>query len=72
MKVNAGVHFEPAIPFRLVSVQVVEDDVNLPAGVLGNHVVHEIQKLASSTPGIVPGCHLTVATSRAANKVVVP
>ena len=59
MKVNAGVHFEPAITLWLVSVQVVEDDMDLSPDVLGNHVVHEIQELASSTPGRVPGRHLT-------------
>ena len=59
MKVNMRVHVEPPITLGLVSVQVVEDDVNFSPGVLGNHFVHEIEKLAPPTPGVVPGGYLT-------------
>jgi hypothetical protein len=37
---------QPAIVFRLVRAQVVQHDMQLAVGILGDHVVHEGEKLA--------------------------
>jgi hypothetical protein len=42
-----------------VRVEVVENDVNLFGGVLGNNFVHEVQELEPSPAGVVPGGYLT-------------
>ena len=38
------VHLQPSVPLRFVRVEVVENDVNLFAGVLGNNLVHEVEE----------------------------
>jgi len=49
---------EPAVVLRLVSVQVVEDDMDLAIGAVGNDFVHELKELATSPPFEVSGLHL--------------
>ena len=45
LKIHVGMSFEPAVLFGLVSVEIVQDDVEPFAGVCGNQVIHEIQAL---------------------------
>ena len=59
MKVDLRMSLQPAISLWLMGVQVVEDDVNLSTAIFGNHFVHEIKKLAPSTPGVMPSGYLT-------------
>jgi hypothetical protein len=40
------VHPQPSVSLRLVRIQIVEDDVDLRAGIPGNNVIHEIQELS--------------------------
>jgi hypothetical protein len=54
---HLGMSFEPAVLFGLVSVEIVQNDVELFAGVLGNQVIHEIQELTPTTPTIMSGMY---------------
>src|ERR1700694_6325933 len=47
---------KPAIAFRLVRVEIVEDDVNLAAGMVGDDLIHEVEKLSPAAV-IVTGLH---------------
>jgi hypothetical protein len=67
MEMDVGVLLEPALVL-LVGVEVVEDDVQLPAREDGDEPVHEAEELDPAAPFRMR----RVATSRAANKVVVP
>ena len=63
VKVDLWVHLQPPVLLRLVRIKVVENDVNLFTGVLGNNLVHEVEKLTSATAGVVrggylPGCYI--------------
>ena len=46
---------QPAVIFGLVSVQVIQDDVDLAAFVDGRDVVYEVEKLATPSAPIVKG-----------------
>jgi len=59
MKMDLGMASQPAIGFGLVGIEVVQDHMQLAVWMLGYHLVHEVQKLSSSTAGIVAGFHLT-------------
>ena len=59
MKMHVGVPRQPTILFRLVRVEVVQNDVNLTPAVLCNEIIHEIEKLSSSSPRIM--AHLDLA-----------
>ena len=63
---------QPLIAPRLVGGQIVEDDVKLAVGICRHDAVHEVEKLDAPAPPIVAAATLPVATSRAANNVVVP
>ena len=64
--------FEPAIVPGLVGVQVVEDDMDGRIRVCGDDVVHEVEELDAPPALLVAAVTLPVATSKAANSVVVP
>src|ERR1700756_14908 len=49
MKLHVGVGLEPMFVF-LVGVEVVEDDVKLPARKSRGDTVHEVEKLDTATP----------------------
>jgi hypothetical protein len=66
MKVDVWVAGQPAIVFGFVSVEIVEDDVQFAVRIRGHEAVHKMQKF-NPPPVTSP-----VATSRAANNVVVP
>ena len=69
---NAGMPGQPPVMFGLVSVQVVEDHVDFPLGVVGDHLVHEIEKLSTPPPFVMPGLDMTGCDVEAAKSVVVP
>ena len=50
---------QPAITFRFVGIQIVQDHMDLPARIGSNDIVHKIQKLAPAPSGIVSGLHLS-------------
>jgi hypothetical protein len=60
MEVHVGVTSKPTIWLRLMRVEVVQDHVNLTPPVLCDHIVHEIQKLASPAPRIMAHLYLDV------------
>ena len=64
--------FEPAIVPGLVGVQVVEDDMDGRIRVCGDDVVHEVEELERRRRFLCAAVTLPVATSKAANSVVVP
>jgi hypothetical protein len=39
-------------------IQIVKDDVDVFSRILANDVIHKVQELAPSAPGVVPGSHL--------------
>jgi len=47
--------FEPTVALPLGRVQVIQNDVDLFAHVVGYHIVHEIGELPPPAPGIVGG-----------------
>src|SRR5215475_8583863 len=53
MKVHVRVPSQPTILLRLVRVEVVQNDVQLTPAVLGDNIVHEIEKLPSPTARIM-------------------
>ena len=57
VKMHLGMSFEPAVLFGLVSVEIVQDDVEFFVGVLGNQVIHEIQELTPTAPAIMSGMY---------------
>src|SRR3974377_506213 len=57
VKTHLGMSFEPAVLFGLVSVEIVQDDVEFFVGVLGNQVIHEIQELTPTTAPIMSGMY---------------
>jgi len=62
VKVNLAVAGEPAVALGLVSIEIVQDDVDLLLRVLGQEAVHKIQKLHPAAAPIVtalnqPGGH---------------
>ena len=69
---NVGVAPEPAIVPGLVGVEIVEDDVNGRVGVSGDDIIHEVEEFDAPPTRLVRGGDLAVATSKAANKVLVP
>jgi len=50
VEVDVSLPGEPHIALGIASALVVDDDVDVVIGVLGNHVTHEVQELASAAP----------------------
>src|SRR5262245_58735323 len=61
MKMHPGMTSEPAVDFRFMRVEVVEDDVQFAIRIVGHDLVHEPEKLAASPTGKVPRFQLTGA-----------
>jgi len=55
VKMDILVARPPAIVFGLMGVQVVQDDVNPPAGMAGENAVHEVQELEAPAAPIMAG-----------------
>jgi len=54
VEMNVGVAFEPTVILWLVGVEIVEDDMDLPARMFGDDPVHEVEELDPPPPFIVP------------------
>jgi hypothetical protein len=48
---------KPAIAFWLVRVEIVEDDVNFAAGMVGDDLIHEVEKFSPAAALIVTGLY---------------
>src|ERR1700752_3978462 len=57
VKMHMGMGFEPAVLFGLVGVEIVQDHVELFAGIFGNQLIHEIQELTPTAATIMTGMH---------------
>ena len=55
MEMDILVPSQPAVVFWLVGIEIVQDHMDLPAGMLGNHAVHEIQELDATAALIMAG-----------------
>ena len=71
MEMDIGMLLEPALVL-LMCVEVVEDDVKLAIREGSNNAVHEAEELDTTAPLAMRRNDFPVATSSAANKVVVP
>jgi hypothetical protein len=72
VKTDVFVVRQPPIIFGLVGVEIVQNDVNFAARLVGGDAVHEIQELDAPTALVIPALTSPVVTSSAANRVVVP
>ena len=62
MEVNVLVSLQPAVVFRLMRVEVIQHDVNLPASIAGHDAIQEVEEFhAAATPVVArldqPGGH---------------
>ena len=55
VQMHIGMGFEPAVLLGLVSVEIVQDYVELLAGIVGNQLIHEIQELTPAAATIMSG-----------------
>ena len=46
---------QPAIVFGFMGVQIIQNDVQLAAGIAGDETVHEVQKLDPPTVPVMTG-----------------
>ena len=58
VEMNVGVAFEPTVILRLMGVEIVEDDMDFAASMLGDDPVHEVEELDPAPPFIVPSRNL--------------
>ena len=65
------VAFQPFVVL-LVRIQIVEDDLEPRLWIGGDDVIHEVEKFLAATAFLGAARTLPVATSKAANRVVVP
>jgi hypothetical protein len=72
VEVDILVPGQPPFAFGLMGVEIVQDDMNLATGVLGHDAVHKVEKLHAAPAPVMIAFHQSGATSRAANRVVVP
>src|SRR5215469_18715821 len=49
MEMDVLVPRQPAVVFRLVGIEIVQNHMDLAAAMFGNHAVHEIQELDATT-----------------------
>src|SRR5260370_2829377 len=57
VKMHIGMGFEPAVLLGLVSVEIVQDYVELLAGIVGNQLIHEIQDLTPAAAKRMSGMY---------------
>jgi len=55
MEMNVLVPRQPAVVFGLVGIEIVQDHMDLAAGMFGNHAVHEIHELDAPAALIMAG-----------------
>src|SRR5262249_7104627 len=58
MEMHVAMTGKPAVGLRLMGVEVVEDDMNLPLGMRGDDVVHKIEELDAPAAAIMLGSNL--------------
>ena len=58
VEVHVRMTVEPAILLGFVGVEIVEDDVDLPLGMLGHDPVHEIEELDAPAAAVMLGADL--------------
>src|ERR1700746_1775049 len=57
VKMHIGMGLEPAVLFRFVGIEIVQDHVELFAGIVGNQLIHEIQELTPAAATIMSGMY---------------
>ncbi len=57
MKVHVLVAGQPSVAFGLMGVEIVHDDMNLAAGVLGDDAVHEVEELGAAAALVMIALH---------------
>ena len=72
VEMNVRMAPEPAIVPGLVGVEIVEDDVNGRVGVSGDDIIMKSRNSMRRRRVLCAAVTLPVATSKAANKVLVP
>ena len=60
VEVHVGVPCQPQVALGLVGVEVVQHDVDLPVGVIGDDAVQEVQELEPAAALVVPGLDLAI------------
>src|ERR1700759_3343002 len=55
MEMDVLVPSQPAVVFGLVGIEIVQNHMDLAAGMFGNHAVHEIQELDAPAALIMAG-----------------
>jgi hypothetical protein len=55
MEMDVLVPRQPAVVFGLVGIEIVQNHMDLPAGMIGNQAVHEIQELDATAALIMAG-----------------
>src|SRR5258706_8841249 len=59
VQVDPRMSRQPAVVFRLVRRQVVENDVEVLIGMRSDDLIHELEELPSAPAGLVRGLNLT-------------
>jgi len=59
MKTYIRMASQPPVVLRLVSIQVIEHDVNLAVRISRHNLIHKVQKLAAAAARVVTGHYLT-------------
>src|SRR5215831_15582183 len=59
MKMHVGMLRQPPILLGFMSIEIVQNDMDLAAAVLGDDIVHEIEKLSSPSSRIMAHPPLT-------------
>ena len=72
MEMDILVAGQPAVVFGLVGIEIVQDHMDLPAGMFGNHAVHEIQELDATAALIMAGLDQASGNIERGEQGVVP
>ena len=72
VEMHVRMTLEPAVVLGLVSIEVVEDDMDGRVRMSGDDIIHEVEKLDAPPALLCAAVTLPVATSKAAKSVVVP
>jgi len=49
MKVDIGMPGQPAIVFRLMHIQIIQNYVQFHLGIMSNQVIHEVQEFSPAS-----------------------
>ena len=72
MEMDVLVPRQPAVVFGLVGIEIVQNHMDLPAGMIGNQAVHEIQELDATAALIMAGLDQASGNIEGGDRVVVP